>query len=51
MVRSLVARIAVVAFAGVALGVAVPAGAQVKLTFDKHPSLKVRKLFSVDVRL
>ncbi len=50
MARSLVGRIVVVAFAGVVLGVAVPAGAQVRLTFDKHPSLQVHKLFTVDLK-
>ncbi len=51
MARSLVARFAVMALAAVPLGVAAPAAAQVRLTFDKRPSLRVYKLLTVDLRV
>ena len=48
MPRIFAARVVVIVCALVPMGVAVPAAAQVKLTFDKRPSLQVRKLFTVD---
>lgn len=48
--RSRLARLTVVAFA-LALAVAVPAGAQVKLTFDKRPSIEVHDIFRIDFRV
>ena len=49
--RSMIARIAAAATAAWLLGAAAPASAQVRLAFDKHPSLQVRNLLTVDFRL
>ena len=49
--RSMITRIAAAATAAWLLGAAAPASAQVRLAFDKHPSLQVRNLLTVDFRL
>jgi phosphate-selective porin OprO/OprP len=46
-----IACVAVIVLAVTPLGVAAPAAAQVRLTFDKRPSIQVGKLLTVDFRV
>ena len=44
-------RVAVLALAALPLGVAAPAAAQVRLTFDKHPAVEFGNVFTASVRV
>ena len=49
--RSVITRVAAAAIAAWLLGAAAPADAQVRLAFDKHPSIHVRNVLTIDFRL
>ncbi len=51
MARSLVARLTVMALAALPMGVAAPAAAQVRLTFDKHPAVEFGNVLTASVRV